>query len=89
MARPAPYSYSDAGFNGFFRRTLSSNPNTNVLGDTRRPSNNQLNFDDLQTSGALGDKLKVGNIVIDGKTGRISVLDEVGTEVIRIGNIDG
>ena len=88
MARPAPYSYSDAGFNGFFRRTLSSNPGTQVLASNSRPTR-QMNFDDLQISGALGDKLKIGSIVLDGKTGRISIQDEVGTEVVRIGNVDG
>lgn len=90
MARPAPYSYSDAGFNGFFRRTLVSNPNTMLLADSpSRSRGNQLNFDDLQTSGALGDKLKLGSITIDGKTGRIYIVDETGAEVLRIGNIDG
>lgn len=88
MARPAPYSYSDAGYNGFFRRTLISNPNNNVLGDTRSSGGNRnLNFDDMQTSGALGDKLKVGRVVLNGKEGRIEIEDEQGKTVGLIGNI--
>ena len=88
MARPAPYSYSDAGFNGFFRRTLVSNPMASVLGNSQRSAPNQLNFDQLQISGALGDKLRFGRIVIDGKTGRIGIEDENGSEVMWIGYID-
>lgn len=86
MARPAAYSYSDAGFNGFFRRTLTSNPSSQVLAS--RGNSREMNFDDMQTSGRLGDKIIVGNIVIDGKKGAISVNDDGGTEVIRIGYTD-
>lgn len=87
MAKPAAYSYSDAGFNGFFRRTIDSNPTRTTLGSNGPPSK-ALNFDDLQTSGAIGDKIKVGSITIDGKAGRISLFDANGNEVGRIGNLD-
>lgn len=88
MARPAPYSYSDAGYNGFFRRTLVSNANADTL-RVVRGSSQQMNFDDLQTSGALGDRFKVGRIVINGKEGRVEIQDEQGNEVVRLGQLDG
>ena len=37
---------------------------------------------------SLGDAIKVGNISIDGRNGRISVFDDAGNEVVRIGDID-
>lgn len=87
MARQTPYSYSDAGYNGFFRRTLGSNPDQMLL-QTGGSNKQQLNFDDMQVSGSLGDKLRVGSIVVDGKTGRIFFEDETGQETMRLGNVD-
>lgn len=86
MARPVPYSYSDAGFNGFFRRTLNSNPRSVVLAKPPVPPQ-VLKFDNTQVEGSLGDKLKIGSIVLDGKIGRISIHSE-GDEVVRIGELD-
>lgn len=88
MARPATYSYSDAGFNGFFRRTLVSSPNADSLNQSRgRPQ--QLNFDDMQLSGAFGDKVKFGRVIINAKDGRLEFEDENGVPHTWLGNIDG
>ena len=88
MTRPR-YSYSDAGFNGFLRRTLNSNPNANTLKQSGVPNRNTLNFDQMLVSGSLGDKLSVGRVVINGKDSRIQINDELGNEVVRIGGLDG
>lgn len=82
-------TYTGAGFNRFFKRSLGSDPSTTSLrtlpsmGNTR-----QLNFDDKQISGALGDIMRLGRMSLDGKIGRLSVFDERGNEVLRLGNLD-
>lgn len=82
------HDYESAGFNRFFRRTLSSDVFTTSLRTVPRRSNsNQLNFDTQQISGAMGDALSLGRIRLDGKTGRISVFDERTNEVMRLGNL--
>lgn len=84
-----PFTYQDAGFNRFFRRTLTSNPQAASLRSSGGAvSSNQLNFDELQVSGSVGDTLKVGLISLQGKIGRISLNDELGTETLRLGNLD-
>ena len=83
-----PFTYQDAGFNRFFRRTLTSNPQAASLRSSGGAvSSNQLNFDELQVSGSLGDILKVGRIALDGKIGRLSVADELNNEVLRLGDL--
>lgn len=82
------HDYETAGFNGFFRRTIGSNPNATTLRAMSGNNQRQLNFDNQQLSGAMGDNLRLGTIRLDGKTGRISVFDEQGNEVIRIGDMN-
>lgn len=82
------HDYESAGFNGFFRRTIAGNGGATTL---RTMSNStlskQLNFDNQQISGALGDILRLGGINLDGKLGRISIFDERGNEVMRLGDL--
>ena len=81
-------TYTGAGFNRFFRRSIGSDPSTTSL--RTLPStggSRQLNFDNQQISGALGDILRLGRISLDGKIGRLSVLDERGNEVLRLGDL--
>ena len=81
-------TYTGAGFNRFFRRSIGSDPSTTSL--RTLPSvggSRQLNFDNQQISGALGDILRLGRINLDGKIGRLSVLDERGNEVLRLGEL--
>ena len=81
------YTYRDAGFNRFLRRSISSNPDAVNLKSVARGSTRQLNFDNAQISGSLGDVLRVGRITIDGKEGRQSIFDERQNEVLRLGDL--
>ena len=85
-------SYEDAGYNGFFRRTLASNPTETSLKNvganrTHRPQG--INFDGSQASGSLGDVIQVGNsIELNGPGERISIKDSERNEVVRLGNME-
>lgn len=78
------YDYETAGFNSFLSRPLVSLEGTPVQAPTR-----QVNFDQAQVTGALGDTLRIGNILLDGVAGRISVFDDNNNESVRIGELDG
>ena len=84
-------SYKSAGFNGFLDRSIALNVQSNVkfdkLGDIN--ASNSFNFDQMQVSGSLGDKMQIGgnNVVIDGKNRRIVVSDG-NTNRILIGEGD-
>lgn len=83
-----PYTYLDAGFNRFFARSIDSNPaNGNLLSMSNGAGSNMLNFDQMRTSGSLGDKIQVGGVIIDGTNRRIAIIDESGQEVGWIGKI--
>lgn len=88
MANIQEYTYRDAGFNRFFHRSLNSNAQaTSLRSSGSGSSSNQLNFDNMQVSGSLGDTLKVGLITLDGKIGRQSVRDKMNNEVLRLGDL--
>lgn len=71
------YTYQNAGFNAFMLRSMKSNPGAQtVAGGISRGNGGPLAFDRTQIEGMLGDKLKVGRIVLDGQKGRMIVLDE-------------
>lgn len=86
-----PYTYTDAGFDGFFRRSIESDPNTTTLrgmaASFQQVNNNAINFDAQQVTGSLGDKLQVGSAIIDGAKGRFSIVDSGGQEVARFGDL--
>lgn len=82
----AQYDYNDAGFDGFLSRSIDNLTQINL--DSQGPVSTQMKFDSAQVSGMVGDSLKVGNIVIDGVTGRISIFDG-NEETVRIGKLDG
>ena len=75
---PLP-NYEDLGINRFMEKSIGSNL---VGGGNSR----EINFDQIATTGSLGDKIQVGggNIVIDGTNTKISMYDQ-GDEVVRIG----
>ncbi len=78
------YTYENAGFNAFMLRSMKSNPGAQtVRGGISRGNGGNLAFDRQQVEGMLGDKLKVGRLVLDGRAGRMAVLDE--TETIETG----
>lgn len=87
-----PYSYADAGFNGFMRRAISSNTSSETLAQVKRDSStsNNLNFDNMQVSGSLGDTIEIGNILIDGSVGdgRIDGRDTSSNTVWRLGDLE-
>ncbi len=81
------HDYESAGFNGFFRRTIAGNNEVTTLGGmSNSRQQRQLNFDNEQISGALGDTLRIGRIFLDGKIGRQSIVDERNNEMIRLGD---
>ena len=88
-----PYTYAEAGFNGFLRRSISSNNNTGTLRDLARNTNmpSAINFDNMQVSGALADTIEVGRILIDGASGngRLDGRDENEQVVWRLGDLEG
>lgn len=81
------HTYREAGFNRFFKRSISSNPDAVNLKSVGGSGSRQLNFDDMQVSGSLGDTLRVGRIHLDGKLGRESIFDERNNEVLRLGEL--
>jgi hypothetical protein len=82
------HDYESAGFNGFFRRSIGSNPNATTLRDLNGRVSRSLNFDDQQVSGSLGDTLRIGVIYLDGKTGRFKIVDDQSNEVVRLGDVN-
>lgn len=88
MQQGSKYDYTTAGFNGFLSRALNANPFAQTLSDNpTNSSGTELNFDQQPVSGSLGNILQIGTIHIDGTTGRISVFDNNGNEVGRIGDL--
>lgn len=83
------HDYESAGFNGFFRRSLGSNPGATTLRALNGASSRTLNFDNQQVSGSLGDTLRVGVIYLDGKSGRFKIVDDQTNEVVRLGDVNG
>lgn len=86
-----PYSYTDAGFNGFYRRSIDRNQAV-TLSDMattfQMANNNQTNFDAQQITGSIGNTLQVGKRArIDGVKGRFAVTDDNGEEVARFGDL--
>lgn len=92
MENKEPYTYKDAGFSTFYRRSIN-NPERAVtsLKDYSRTATQQvreINFEQNQMSGQLADVVNVGDgIRLDGSMGRISIFDSLGNEVGRIGEL--
>lgn len=81
------YTYTEAGFNAFLNRSLSSRQGNGLRSLSASVPRKEINFDQMQTSGNLGDKIQVGGIQLDGTNRRIVIIDELGVEVGWIGNI--
>jgi hypothetical protein len=89
VSQQTDYTYTEAGFNGFFRRTIAnSDPQVMTLREMPARSN-QINFDYSQVSGALGDILRLGTAYVDGKTGRFGIKDDQGNDIVWLGKVDG
>lgn len=76
------YDYTQAGFNDFLTRPLVS-----LTSAPQQSQSRQVNFDQAQITGSLGDTLRIGKINLDGVSGRISVFDDNSNEVVRIGDL--
>lgn len=88
MVKIRTYDYSNDGFNPFMQRSLSSNPNAATLSHiaAAHPQQN-INFDQQQVSGSMGDIFAVGSILIDGVAVRIDGRDTNGQPVWRLGTL--
>lgn len=87
-----PYTYLEAGFNGFLRRSINTRATAGTLRDMSRTSTppTQLNFDNMQVSGSLGDTLEIGRILLNGADGQIDLrADATDDVVVRIGELNG
>lgn len=74
------YTYANAGINGFMLRSRKSNAGAVTVRDgVSSEKTPTMAFDRLAVEGALGDKLKIGRLVMDGRAGRMIVLDETET----------
>lgn len=73
------YTYTEAGFNRFFKRSYGSDRDTTRLQNLAGPNRKQqINFDSQQVEGAMGDLASIGKITLDGKLGAIIFHDERG-----------
>lgn len=80
------FDYGSAGFDAFLNRSIDQTsgyyPTLNTI-----PAVNtgmQLNYDQNQITGSLGDVLQIGGILIDGRNRKISIADEQNNETVRI-----
>lgn len=74
------YDYGSAGFDAFLNRSIdiSSSENSPYATLSLIPplsTGQQVNYDQMQVNGSLGDSLKVGRVQIDGSNGQITVSD--------------
>lgn len=76
-----PTDYTNSGFDKFLSR--GDTPNLGGPLDAQTP-NNSLPADRTQITGALGDTLRIGNILLDGASGRI-IMNDGNTDVLLIG----
>lgn len=88
MVKLLKYTWQDAGFDAFMQRSLSSDPTPQSLSQIAmlHPQQN-INYDQQQVSGNMGDIFKMGGILIDGKLVRIDGIDTNGNVVWRLGNL--
>lgn len=83
------YTYENAGFNAFLLRSQKSNPGAQtVRGGISMGTGKPMAFDRQSIEGMIGDKLKIGRLVLDGRAGRLITLDQAETtEVGWVGDL--
>lgn len=82
------FDYTSSGFSEFLTRSIDDSinaPNLDAVASSTQLSSREVNYDQSPTTGALGSVIRIGNIQIDGVTGRISIFDDNNNEVTRIG----
>lgn len=86
------YTYTNAGFNGFLRRTITSDPTVGTLNQMKRTVSvmNNINFDQMHVSGNMGDMIEVGKVLIDGASGDglVAGRDDGSNQVWRVGDLE-
>lgn len=85
---PLRYDYTQAGFDGFLNRSIDSTGQSGLGSPAQIPPSRAVAFDRQQISGAFGDSIQIGNILLNGVEGRISIFDGE-NEVVRLGELDG
>lgn len=82
------YDYTTIGFDAFMTRSIDSPqvPTLDLIDANSRST--ELNYDQAQTTGSLGSTLRIGNVELNGVKGRISIYDNEGHEITRIGELD-
>ncbi len=77
--------YSKVGFDAFLSRSIDNEytPSGATLNFLPVPSaGQQLNYDQMQVGGSLGDRLKLGRVQINGTDGQITVSDGENVRVV-------
>ena len=85
------YTYLSAGFDRFFSRSITGSFGFSLDategGSSPDASSKQLNYESASVTGALGDIITIGNIVLDGTEGNIDLIED-GKVVVRISSDD-
>lgn len=71
---PQQYDYIQSGFDNFLSRGLDDVSMINL--DSSGPQTTQVAYDRTQTTGILGDSLRIGRWVLDGVSGQLILYDE-------------
>lgn len=79
-----PTDYTAAGFDKFLSRGDAQGLQGDLDQETTT-TNRALPLDRTQAGGALGDTIRIGNIFLDGSTGRITMQDDSGNVSLLIG----
>lgn len=84
------YDYISAGFSPFLTRSIDDVGGLNLDGSTdiANVSTREINYDQSQMTGSYGSIAQFGNVQIDGVKGRVSIYDDNGNEVLRLGELD-
>lgn len=84
------YSYTSAGFSPFLTRSIddSNAGNLDLLASSVQTRTQDINYDQIQQSGGWGSSVRIGNILLDGVKGRISIFDDTNNEGVRLGDLD-
>lgn len=77
-----PTDYTNSGFDKFLSR--GDTPNLGGTLDQAVP-NNSVPFDRQQVTGPLGDTFRIGNILLDGRSGQIAINDNNNNKRIILG----
>ncbi len=85
-----PFDYGVAGFDGFLQRSIGGTGGMFLTESrTQGGGSRVMNFEQMQISGALGNKLSIGSITLDGTTGTITVGDGENIRVLIGRDTDG